>query len=75
MARHLRPYSLDKVLPLCCYESEVRGTSATGQKRRIECVSATSVLPPKADVRLPRNDRRNGPILLKNSPVETVKAH
>jgi hypothetical protein len=35
--------------------------SLMGQKRRFECVSATSVLPPKADVRLPRNDRRNRP--------------
>jgi hypothetical protein len=46
-----------------------------GQSLPKRDVRVTSVYPSISDMMLQRHERRNGPILLKNALVETVKAH
>ena len=50
-------------------------TSEIGQSLPNFTIRNISVRPPIADMRADIAGRRFGPILLKNSPVETVKAH
>jgi hypothetical protein len=45
-----------------------------GQEPQICDVIAMSAFAPSADITMGIAKRRSGPILLKNSPVETVKA-
>ena len=49
--------------------------SHEGHQRHFAGGLVTSALPSTSDALLSRNKRRLGPILLKNLPVETVKAH